>query len=280
MNFYEANVADILRCHQRDGAAVSDLESQLHSFLKQLGSRTYHKIRKLVPGIANAWYYSMTSLSNLQTLGEEYTGTIRLSEQKISSKLKQTIWLALYIGGEPLLDRLLKSVHNKIKNSSTLTQHAKDVLLRCIQCFTDHNVFLKRIHQSLFYINGKYYYISNRLTDIQYVLLRQWMQDDSFIGSFNLLGKISLFYILFNLIQTVLNQEFNLNNAKASTSLENESTRGCILCAENIKNASATPCGHVFCWECIYDSLTYQKTCPVCREEIMTSRIIYLQNYI
>lgn len=89
MNFHKASVADVLRCNQRDQAVVSDLESELHSFLLLfLSNRTYLSIRNAVPVIANVWYYYMTSLGNLQTLGEEYTGTIRLSGfQKPPTKL-------------------------------------------------------------------------------------------------------------------------------------------------------------------------------------------------
>lgn len=96
MNFHEAAVADILRCNQRDQAFVGDLESQLHSFLKYISGRTYHRIRKSVPIIANVWYYFMTSLGNLQTLGEEYTCTIRLtSQQKVPSSLVKLIKICL-----------------------------------------------------------------------------------------------------------------------------------------------------------------------------------------
>lgn len=79
------------------------------------------------------------------------------------------IWMILYIGGEPLLDRALTHTENKVKYSASLTQQAKDTLLKCIQGFKEHKWVLKRIHQSLFYINGKYYNISNRFTGIKYV---------------------------------------------------------------------------------------------------------------
>lgn len=281
MNFYDAKVADILRCHQRDEAFVADLESQLHSFLKYFNPRTYNRVRRLIPSIANAWYYLMTSLGNLQTLGEEYSGSIRFVEhRKIPSKLRQTVWLILYIGGEPMFDRLLKSTEATIQNSATLTQQAKDALLTFIQCFRNQKVNLRRIHQSIFYIGGKYYNLANRFTGIRYVLLRQWMQDDSFSGSFELLGHLSLFYIVLNMVHMFLNQDITSNTNNTSSNSVSESTKGCVLCAENLKNASATPCGHIFCWECIYDSLSYQKCCPICREEVVPNRIIYLQNYM
>lgn len=105
------------------------------------------------------------------------------------------------------------------------------------------------------------------------------MQDNSFTSSFNLLGKISLFYILFNIVQAMLSKDFNLKDAKTA-SLAVESSKYCVLCTENIKGPTATPCGHIFCWDCIQDSLSYQKSCPICREEVRPNRIIFLQNYM
>lgn len=88
MQFFEPGVADLLRCTQRDQAIISDLEGQLHSFLKHLNARTYHSIRSSVPLVAHFWYYYTTSVRNLQTLGEEYTGTLRLTrDRKVPTKL-------------------------------------------------------------------------------------------------------------------------------------------------------------------------------------------------
>ncbi|XP_018578337.1 peroxisome biogenesis factor 10-like, partial [Anoplophora glabripennis] len=215
----------------------------------------------------------------IQTLGEEYTGTIRVDQDgHIPSKMVQTLWLILYIGGEPLLERLLSSSKNKISKSTALREEAKSFLLRCIDFIKERKSTVARIHQSIFYTNGKYYNLSNRLMGIRYVLLRQWLQDDTFTGSFNLLGHISLFYILFNFIhQLLFNHDRNVSeNFPVSSSTSN---RTCVLCAENMKSPCATTCGHVFCWTCIYESLSYQKSCPVCRENISSSRIIFLQNY-
>lgn len=88
MEFYKANVVDVMRLSQRDEAFLRDTEENLQAFLKLIGSRNSHRISKNVPLMANIWYYFITSMGNLQTLGEEYTGTIRLNgNNKIPSKM-------------------------------------------------------------------------------------------------------------------------------------------------------------------------------------------------
>ncbi|XP_023015884.2 peroxisome biogenesis factor 10 [Leptinotarsa decemlineata] len=280
MTLYKAKVADVLRLSQRDELFVRDLEEQMHSFFKLMGSRSYHHLNKSVPLLANLWYYFMTTLGNLQTLGEEYTGTIRVGNMgKIPSKTAQTLWLILYVGGEPLLERLLNYSRNKINNSVSMTDKAKSVFLSCIDIFKEEKSTIKRIHTSLFYMDGKYYNISNRLTGIHYVLLRDWLQKDSFTGAFYFLGNVSLFYILFSLISKLFlfknKGDYSENVVHTSVSI-----KSCVLCAENLQSPCSTPCGHIFCWNCIYDSLSYQKNCPICRETVNPSRIIFLQNFV
>lgn len=55
--------------------------------------------------------------------------------------------------------------------------------------------------------------------------------------------------------------------------------RNCSLCGEDRKNTAATPCGHLYCWECIYKCIKFSPYCPTCRESLISSRIVYLQNY-
>lgn len=81
----------------------------------------------------------------------------------------QLVWLILHVGGEPLLDRLLSSTKVKITNSSILTEEAKSMLSKCVEFLIEEKPSLKRLHNSLFYIDGKFYNISNRMVGIHYV---------------------------------------------------------------------------------------------------------------
>lgn len=86
MHFSQAGVADILRCTQRDENFVRDMQDNIQAILKLFGTRHYHTTQRILPALANGWYYFMTTLGNIQTLGEEYTGTLRFDERSIPSK--------------------------------------------------------------------------------------------------------------------------------------------------------------------------------------------------
>lgn len=85
---HKAQVADVQRAFQRDSAFVDELQEDFGALLKLLGNSTYNAYRKYIPAISTSWYYFTTSISNRQTLGEEYAGILRIvSGNKLPGKL-------------------------------------------------------------------------------------------------------------------------------------------------------------------------------------------------
>ena len=52
----------------------------------------------------------------------------------------------------------------------------------------------------------------------------------------------------------------------------------CVICFDNIKCPTITPCGHVFCKICIDMSLKYKQQCPMCKKDISLSELILVEN--
>lgn len=55
----------------------------------------------------------------------------------------------------------------------------------------------------------------------------------------------------------------------------------CGICRLERKHPAASiHCGHVFCWNCLYQWIsTVQEACPLCRRPCRTQEIIFLHNY-
>ncbi|KAK5642719.1 hypothetical protein RI129_008889 [Pyrocoelia pectoralis] len=56
---------------------------------------------------------------------------------------------------------------------------------------------------------------------------------------------------------------------------ERNSAYDCPICYEKLenRNISATQCGHVFCTQCLVQTIGVSKICPTCRTELTLEKI-------
>ena len=48
----------------------------------------------------------------------------------------------------------------------------------------------------------------------------------------------------------------------------------CPICLDDLVKPVVSPCGHIFCWPCIYKWLRRSNTCPVCKSIISEQKLI------
>lgn len=298
MSFYYANARqpEILRTVQKDATFTNQLGHDLSDILRFTNKNLWIKYNSLCTLFMELAHHDFANYNNLQTLGEEYTGIIQIDSKYIAlpSKLLQMISIIMEYAGEPLLIKLIKNVEHKIERNSEIRPEAKVQLRRCCSFLLLSIPYIQAMHRTWFYLYGGKYQLSRRLTGINYVLIRHWLNIKHSVYGYKVLGVISSLQLI--LVFTAFMKDTIRSKQVTKTTIEKvnrqrvgiQSTNQskteimpkCILCLEERHDTCATVCGHLFCWPCIMDWLDRKEECPVCREPTKKSTIVYSVNYL
>lgn len=290
--FKEARQPEIIRTTQKDLQYTTEISQKLTEIVQFLASnRNLIKFNEIGKTAATIFYHGFSAINRLQTLGEEYTGIIQIdrNSNNLPAKFLQVISVILEFGGESLLMKLLKVYEKKVDQSEELTSEARGMLLKLIRFVRESFPYIKAIHRGMFYLNSGHYQLSKRVTGINYALVRFWLSENQSVQGYKLLGIVTLLQVTFSLItksKECLEKrklESTSKSAIIKSSLksrrDSQPSKRCILCLETRIDITSTSCGHLFCWKCICDWLQFKSECPVCREHMSSSSVIFLQNY-
>lgn len=319
-----ANQSQLIRSSQKDEYYQTFLRNNANEAFQTLaGSKRWLDWRKEVELLADLTYFTLTTFSGYQTLGEEYVSIVQVDPTKhqIPSWTRRGLFVLCHSFFPYLLDKVLVCLENELEGGQEScsgvgqrraaaglwsleawlrrwVQRAVGLLSepqrRACQplVFVLHQslTLLHRLHVALFYISGSFYHLSKRAAGIRYLRVMGPSSDDGTIrSSYRLLGLVSLLQLLVTVSLQLNNfrqkqrvkQEWKLYRSLSPQHTHSSSSRAasCILCLERRRHSTCTPCGHLFCWECITAWCSTKAECPLCREKFQPHRLVYLRNY-
>ncbi|KAM9785701.1 peroxisome biogenesis factor 10 [Neosynchiropus ocellatus] len=321
-----ANQSQLIRSCQKDDYYQNFLRNNANeAFQTVAGSKRWLDWRKEIELLSDLLYYTLTTFSGYQTLGEEYVNIIQVdsSKRRLPSWSQRGLFILCHTFLPYLMDKTLVCLENELEGgqercSSIRRRQAasgswtlESWLRRCMQkvvgCLSEPQkkaslpvvfalqqglTLLHRLHVALFYISGSFYHLSKRASGINYVRVTPVSADDGSIrSSYRLLGLVSMVQLVLTLFLQLNNfrqkqraqQEWKLYRNLTASEQDSHSSKSraarCILCLEERRHSTSTPCGHLFCWECITEWCNTKAECPLCREKFQPHRLVYLRNY-
>lgn len=293
--FTVAGAAEILRSAQKDEQYLQDLQNNVtHIIQKLAGMQKWIKWRNEINKLCDFTYFLLTTISGLQTVGEEYVHIVQVdSTFKSVPSLLRRITSVLIHTSSPLFIQLAINKLERILSQNDIPPSVggddlKIFLLKIIPNLKYTFTLLHRFHLISFYFYGTYYHMSKRISGIKYVSLQRWLLNLP-QENYKLLGWLTLSQLCINLGMQIYFAILNKTRGqimneklekvtKSSERLVKESEK-CSLCLDKRCHTTATPCGHLFCWKCIMEWMQTKRECPLCRDNIEPSRLVYLQNY-
>lgn len=292
---------EILKQKEKDSEYLDYLFEKIYDVLVSFTPKIipFHFISKnqdVLRFLASLFYYGLTTLKNNQTLGEEYSSILQINMKDWKYEGVPTIFkrkIFFYILTCFPLFYLKKYVSGwvdkkKMDALNSNETNLKNLFWSLIPDFDTLVADVFKLHTALFFLSGVYLHLAKRISNIKYIFMRQPQKHDL---NYKRLGMLMLIQIGFQFLRFVTkiidqkrksqNERRNLEeNENKDENLEPEDDNNiCGLCFDKRKDSSVTPCGHLFCWNCIVKATLNKEECPQCRQICPTRKIIQLRNF-
>ncbi len=245
-----AQQSSVVRSNQKDLQYLNDLEflleNELQSRFKILNTNISRQLTQLL-------YFILTTGRGQKTLGEEYCSLLQVDA---SSGNLLGLW------------KRLVYILSSIVTTDSVMKHRKLVS------------GLSSIYIGLFYFGLiPSYHLIKELLSFRYIYhprrAPKAPANQSFRRLYIVLGVVS---VAMGAIETLKAVQSGTKSRSSETKERVDASSACPLCLSRRQSSTRTPCGHLFCWDCICQWLSHKKQCPLCRKNATHADLLLIQN--
>ena len=283
-----ASALDVLRAQQKDGVHVQALRDALFDAVRAVcGSSTALRVQRTCDTAAAALYALLAAvIPRAQTLGEEYCA---LAPAPAVAPARRALALLLGAAVAPVAASATSS--SSSDGSGASRGAAAAALLRRVVAVAVW------AHAALLYAGRAHQAdVAHAALGIDTVALRPVSNSSSGAsgsGAMRVLAGLAALRVVAAVpgvvrdLRGVLRggggadeEDEDEERRKQEEEAEAAGVPTCTLCLGPRREAAATGCGHVFCWECLVRALATTPECPLCRAPQTPEDVVRVYNVL